>query len=1018
MTLARNLMLFCILFCLSLISFAEEIKSVEQLEQELARTQGEERLYALRALGDKIFRVNIKRQLAIANEGLELVKIYPEPIDEHYFLGVRGWAYMELGEMDKAKADFEQVLKVQEGWEYVKASYSGFRNMGEYYSKLGQHNTAREWYLKAREIALRVNDAEKIASSYNSLAGTYYYQAEYDDALKQYQAALKINEDNGFQRSAAIAHRNIAMILRQIRDHKGAVQNLQESLAILESLQFQPLINLLRMDLAREHMREKSWGKAEQLLIAARDYFSGQQNKERLRNAILDLSRVYYGQEKYEIAIQTNLESLTLAQELGNPRTTAIEHMMLALKYQKVENFNKQIEHAEEMAALVEKNKIAKLHNSYKIAAQGYSALGNYKKASELFEKYTTKTVEAVREREKLNIKEIETKYQSEKKEQQIKLLESEKQLQAANLKQQALEIENQKAERNTWIAILGFLLMASIFLFYRQVQKKKLASQQAAMNAALLTKKAELFAHVSHEFRTPLTMVLGPVNQVLKSTKNADIKKAMSMVSVNAKRLLRMVDQLLDLARIDNVEEEYTQTIDLASVVKQTYDSLYSLFENKSINVVLINTNTGKNQAIPVKISVDAAEKVLVNLMSNSVKYTPENGSVNIECTTRGNEAIFSIKDSGIGIAPDQQQRVFERFVRVYDEKTENVPGAGIGLALVKELVERFGGRVELVSELNQGSKFTVTFPLAAEFEQKPEASEIKPDIIEQEKEVMLESVMPVITVEEKSDHQAPETNPKHILIVDDHQDMRTFIGDCLKGEYQCSFAKDGEEGIKMALELVPDLIVTDLMMPKKNGYEVTRILRDDIKTSHIPIVMLTAKGDDESRLEAWKTDVDDYMEKPFNQEELLLRIRNLLNIRYLMSQRLGLDSQNDSDSYEQKENTRLAGLTQKDKDFIVKLEQLVSEQYQNTKLPPKLIYTKLAMSERQFNRKMKALLSQTFTDYLRTYRLKMGAQMLTQGLPVTQVALDCGFSTQNYFSQCFKAQYGLAPSQYKGTD
>jgi len=619
--------------------------------------------------------------------------------------------------------------------------------------------------------------------------------------------------------------------------------------------------------------------------------------------------------------------------------------------------------------------------------------------------------------------------------------------------KELSIDIEQQAAwfQTLTFKTITILLGVMLLFLGYhlriKQYHKRQYELQTVKINAELIKKKNELFANVSHEFRTPLTLVIGPINRILKQIKNSETKQSLQMVSLNAKRLLRMVDQLLDLARLDNVKFEDKDVIDFGAVLKRTNDSVFSLFESKNINASI-----KLGEGLIVNMGVDTAEKVIINLISNAVKYTPAGGNIDILCHRTDGQITFSVKDNGYGIEKAQQQRIFERFVRANDQEIEHIVGAGIGLALVKELVESVNGKISVRSQLAKGAEFIVILPVALTLpttdETQPSTSrehengknhqartskeEVSQGIVRQEVELLQtldEGSLGLASGIDNQNHSEsvkglPEpnrtllTNKPQVLVVEDHKDMQTYIVQCLELEYDCIVADNGDEGIKMALALIPDLIVTDLMMPRRNGFELARILRTDMKTSHIPIVMLTAKGDDESRLEAWKTDIDEYMNKPFNQQELILRVGSLLNIRQLISQRIGgLTHSNisvEKDSATALEATRFAGVSEKDKRFMRQLADLLEKQYHDVDLKVTQIFPELAMSERQFHRKMKALLAQTFSDYLRSFRLQKGAEMLLKGKAVTQVAMDCGFSTANYFSRCFKAQYSLSPKQY----
>lgn len=569
-----------------------------------------------------------------------------------------------------------------------------------------------------------------------------------------------------------------------------------------------------------------------------------------------------------------------------------------------------------------------------------------------------------------------------------------------------------------TWTFRLLVLVLAALTIYFsinyrvKQLGRRQTEQNKAKLNAALLAKKNALFAHVSHEFRTPLTLVIGSVNRLCERTKNQNESHMLQTAAINAKRILRMVDQLLDLARLDNQGDSNDEVIDFTEVAQFIHTSLHTLFEGKQIETCL-----KLQPGLFVKMPRDTAEKILVNLLSNAVKYTAEGGNILMSCEQYQDNLRLSVKDNGIGIAPEQQQRIFERFVRVYDERTASIPGAGIGLALVKELVERYGGDIVLHSEAGVGSEFIVTLPLSGLPRAGKTLSSEQNQVVAHELSLFEQST-PLLDVEAQT--ESLDIKPQ-ILIVEDNKEMQRYIAQGLQDEYHCLFADNGEAGRIKALEEIPQLIITDLMMPKCNGFNMVKALRNDIKTSHIPVVMLTAKGDDQSKLEAWQSDIDEYMAKPFDQYHLQLRVRSLLNIRALMSNRLAsasLQEQKSKTSTAQKPTVKpLKGISERDKQFIEKLRTFVENHYQDNQCKGKQLYEELAMTERQFHRKMQALLSQKFTDYLRVYRLRKGAEALRDGGSITEVAFECGFSSQNYFSLCFKAQYGISPSEYKSS-
>lgn len=548
----------------------------------------------------------------------------------------------------------------------------------------------------------------------------------------------------------------------------------------------------------------------------------------------------------------------------------------------------------------------------------------------------------------------------------------------------------------------------------------KEKADQANFEKSKLLEKKNNLIVSISHEFRTPLTLIVGPVDRVANLTTDRTIKQSLSIVTQNAKRLLRMVDQILALARLDNtkVSEEPAVVLDFCSLVEHISSSMHSLFDNKNI---LLTTNVCNGGY--VQISHSSAEKIIINLLSNAAKYTPMYGSVDVSVVCSHDSLVLTVKDTGFGVAEEYHESIFDRFFRLDNPNTQTVSGAGVGLALVKELVEHYEGSIVLHSAEGEGAAFVLTFPqtngLPAVLDVKTEEQLVSENLT-QEIAVLKDSTYLVFDEAaydpvESQDASLVETNVEKplILIIEDDADIRAFIGSCFDDTYVCCFAVDGRDGVNKAFQLVPDLVITDLMMPHKDGYEVAKILRGDTRTSHIPIIMLTARADHVSRLQAWKLNIDEYIEKPFNIEALCLRTANLLNIRKIISDRLN-DTRQSSGVGDVK-SRRYVGVNNNDQQFIEHLELFIAKHLTNSSVDASELASEVGMSERQLNRKMQALLGQGCDDYLRIARLRKAAKMLMQGDRVSKVGVSVGFASQSYFSNCFKARYGQSPTEYQ---
>jgi CheY-like chemotaxis protein/two-component sensor histidine kinase len=527
--------------------------------------------------------------------------------------------------------------------------------------------------------------------------------------------------------------------------------------------------------------------------------------------------------------------------------------------------------------------------------------------------------------------------------------------------------------------------------------QKTQVVEHQANELEELLHVKEKLFANISHEFRTPLTLILGPLRQALSATKNKAVKEKIKMASRNSKRLLRLVDQLLGLSRLSSEAPVTGSAQPVTPMIETIAKSFQPLAQDKDISLTVIESDD-----LWVNCSPDALEKIILNLLSNAVKYTPAGGIVTVETKLNSNDMVsLVVSDTGIGIPKAHQELVFERFHRI-DDVGEAIPGAGIGLALVKELAEAHGGNVRLESEPGRATTVTVNLP---RHQVEPSTADIRLEAPTSEAIRLEVETLSTSLPRSDLDIRDAGNGKDSILIVEDNVDMQTYLTQLLSESYHCSIAGDGESGVDFALEHVPDLVLCDVMLPKKDGYEVSQILKHDLKTSHIPIIMLTARGDQDSRLKGLREKVDDYLTKPFDDEELKLRIDNLLETRKILKNRFN--------GYFYKDATSGNGLNGKENGFLEKLNNLFDENYSDPEFGLAQMSSKMAMSERQLQRKLKALTDHGPADYLRAFRLKHALALLKQGEQVGLVAYSVGFSSQAYFSSCFKAQFGATPTQ-----
>jgi len=505
-------------------------------------------------------------------------------------------------------------------------------------------------------------------------------------------------------------------------------------------------------------------------------------------------------------------------------------------------------------------------------------------------------------------------------------------------------------------------------------------------------TMKTRLFANISHEFRTPLTLIKGPVKK-LEETGNTNLSMTnVKMIRRNANRLLKLVNQLLDLSKLDSGKLRLNAAEgDLFKCLRAAASSFSSHAAQRDIDYQI----SIPSHPLWTNFDRDKIEKVTYNLLSNAFKFTQDKGKIMFTASYRSERLQLMVSDTGQGIEKSKLPRIFDRFFQVDDSYTREKAGSGIGLALTKELVDLMHGDIYVESEFGKGSVFKVIIEMEeiksnGKKNQELDNYEIAPN-------EMFETIEPLVKKEKKE---------VRILIIEDNNDMRHFIKEQLQNEYEIIEAYNGKEGLKKANRVVPDLIITDLMMPQMDGITLCKELKVGIHTSHIPVVMLTAKAGIENKLEGLETGADDYLTKPFNARELQVRVKNLINerqkLRELFSQKPDIDP---------KEIT----ITSLDEKFLNGVLELLEEKHIDSEFGVPQMQKQLGMSKTQLHCKLKALTDHPPGELLRNFRLKRAAQLLTQkGENISQVAYSVGFNSLSYFTRCFKEFYKMSPSEY----
>lgn len=565
-----------------------------------------------------------------------------------------------------------------------------------------------------------------------------------------------------------------------------------------------------------------------------------------------------------------------------------------------------------------------------------------------------------------------------------------------------------------TAYACYVLLIVAAIYAGRRRTIKRASAKfrieqerREARQMHELDLMKIRFFTNVSHEFRTPLSLILAPLEKLMSITDDQQQNRQFQMIQRNAKRLLNLVNQLLDFRKLE-VEgiSFYPSEGNLIRFIEEAVNSFSDLSEKKNI---LLSFQSDK-QALNASFDMDKLEKILFNLLSNAFKFTPENGKIEVLLSCREGDSLseglqlieIKVRDTGIGIPEDKQEKVFERFFRNDVPNSLVNQGSGIGLSITKEFVKIHGGTIQLESTPGQGSCFTVSIPV----KEIKKAGEVSTESPESRKEEYLMAVDKTEVVVKKNSSYAKNEKREVILLVEDNEDFRFYLKDNLGIHFKIIEAKNGKEGWQKALSAMPDLIVSDLMMPEINGIDFCKKVKNDPRTSHMPFVLLTAHTAEEKKLKGLDIGANDYITKPFNFEILLSRIRNLIHQRQQLQQ-----------VFEKKisvQSSEVEIISLDDK-LIQNAIKIVEERLSDPDLSVQLLSRELAMSRAGLYNKILALTGSSPAEFIRRIRLQHAAQLLEKSqLSVAEVAYQVGFNNAKYFSRYFKEEYKVLPSLY----
>lgn len=564
-----------------------------------------------------------------------------------------------------------------------------------------------------------------------------------------------------------------------------------------------------------------------------------------------------------------------------------------------------------------------------------------------------------------------------------------------------------------TWWAISLYLFIVMAIIWYIlnfnfRRQKLEFENEQRMREAKQIHEMDEMkfrfFTNISHEFRTPLTLILNPVEKLMKDSRNDEQKNLLEIIQRNANNLLELVNQLLDFRKLDVKKD--TLNISDGDIITFIRDICYSFSELANKKEIEFGFSTTETE-LRMEFDPEKLRKIVYNLLSNAFKFTHAKGKINVALSlvqkldNEQKQFKISVSDTGIGIPKKDLEKIFERFYRVENEQNGHQTGTGVGLHIASEYVKLHNGEIKVESDLGKGSEFTVLIPVK---------HQVHHEILSQTNNAVKENTTVFSALEEQTEQLNERIGNSKLplmLIVDDNVDFREFISSIFVNNYRIISAPDGKIALEMTLKHIPDLVICDVMMPEMDGYDYCRKVKSDIRISQIPIILLTAKTGDENKYKGLEAGAEDYISKPFNSEMLTLKVARIIERQHKIQNQFKRKVTINPSEIE---------IISMDEKFVKKAVALVEENISNSEFLVENLCHELGMSRVYLYKKILALTDKTPSEFIRFIRLKRAADLLERSqLYVNEVAYQVGFNDPKYFRKYFKEEFGLSPNEYK---
>lgn len=902
--------------------------------------------------------------------------------------------------MGFAYADSLEIMSKKAGYKKGLAMSKHLRGFA--HDDSGEYEKALHLFREELAIFIEIEDKDEISTAYTNLGSVWGNMGRNDSSIHYYLKSLAIDVETGDSLGASIIHNNIGNIYSDDGAYDKAIEHFEKALAIRKAMKAEKRYMQCYHNIATVYSRMKDYKKSEEYALMGVEVALKYDNKAYAGILYNGIGANYNDQKRHKEAIVWLEKALATWREINNEAYTTYALYNLSMAYAGLKDGQRALQAAQEGYAIVQKLGLSFQNELYfKAFAQAHEANGDLSQAYGWYKKYVSLADSIFKQDNTKKVAEMEAQFESQQKE--------------AKIAHQQLELERQSSQKRTILisAIAALLAAGGGFQYFRNKQRlrQKVAELAAQLEHAEAEKlrdlnavKSTFFANISHEFRTPLTLIVSPLEQMMNGSFQGDFQKYYRIMHRNGKRLLDLVNQLLDLSKLESGKLKLqVAENDLGRFVSAIAYSFESLADRQHVGLQVIVPK----ESFTCHFDPDKVEKILANLISNAFKFTSEGGSVAVELIPEkigedGQRCQIIVRDTGIGIPADQLPHIFERFSKTTSSEVQ--PGSGIGLALTKELVELHLGQIEVESQEGVGTSFMVTLPVGKAFF-KADEMVAAPDLA-QFKNVAVDRPEKVINSQTAIMDALSLSSKPIILIAEDNADVRGFIADQFRGTYQILEAENGKLALQKALETTPDLIISDIMMPEMDGTEFCKLLKINEKTSHIPVVMLTALAEQHDRLKGLETGADDYLVKPFDARELQVRVANLIAGR----QKLQEHYRKTLNAFAPKE-VKAESL---DAMFLSKVRDAVEANLDDENFSVVELGGQVGMSRSQLHRKLSALTGFSPNEVIRNMRLERAKQLLEQKAGnASEVSYMTGFNSPAYFAKCFKDYFGVTPSE-----